>query len=86
MFGQNSQLGRLEGLWGVGPGFASFTGWIVAFVIVLVLAGLAWWTMHPTKRAARLSRKTGPREPDLAKPSDEHGANLTRAKQTRKTR
>ncbi len=70
MFGQNSQLGRLEGLWGVGAGFASFTGWIVAFVIVLVLAGLAWWTMHPTKRAA----------------SDEHGANLTRAKQTRKTR
>jgi len=36
-----------------GPGIAGYASWIVAFVIVLVLARLAWWTMRPARRVTR---------------------------------
>ncbi len=86
MFEQSGPLGGFAGRWGVGPGIASYTGWVVAFALVLLLAGLAWWTMRPAKRVARSKRTEVARERDLARPSDVHGENLPRAKQTRKTR
>lgn len=48
------------GLLDVGPGVAGFTGWIVAFGVLLLLAWVAWWTTRPAKRVAR------PREEDAA--------------------
>lgn len=86
MFEQHSQQARFAGRWGVGPGIASYTGWVVAFALVLLLAWLAWWTMRPAKRVARSKRTEVARERDLARPSDAHGHNLPRANQTRKTR
>ncbi len=37
----------------VGPGVAGFTGWIVAFFILLFLAGIARWATRPAKRVPR---------------------------------
>lgn len=45
------------GLEGVGPGVAGFTALVVAFVVMIGLAWLAWWTLRPAKRAARSQRK-----------------------------
>ena len=89
MFGQNSQLFRLGvgglGDFDFGPGIAGYKSWIVAFVILLVLALLAWWTMRPGRRAARNRRTAGPQETTSAQPATEHaGDDVTRTKQTRK--
>ena len=56
MFEQHSHLASYAGRWGVGPGIASYTAWIVAFALVLLIAWLGWWTMRPAKRAARSKR------------------------------
>ena len=47
----------IRGLHGVGPGIASGTAWIVATVMVLLLASIAWWTMKPAKRDTRADLK-----------------------------
>lgn len=74
MFGQNSQLLRLGvgGLGDFGPGIAGYKSWIVAFVILLILAWLARWTMSPARRVARTKQRDGAHETDLAKPAAEH--------------
>ena len=41
------------GLGSAGPGVAGYKSWIVAFVVVIGLAALAWWTLRPTRRATR---------------------------------
>lgn len=69
MLGQNSQLVQLGvGGLGGGLGIAGYESWIITFVILLVLASLAWWTMRPTRRAKRaqdtaVARGTGPVPP-----------------------
>lgn len=86
MDGQNKQPDGVGGLWGVGPGLVGYSGWIIAFAMVLLLAWLAWWTMRPAKRAARSKGTADVREPDLGKRSDGHGDDLRKAKRARKTR
>ena len=67
MFGQNGQLLRLGvgGLGGFdfGPGIAGSKAWIVAFVVLLVLAWLARWTMRPARRALAPSREMAHTKP-----------------------
>ena len=41
------------GLGSAGPGIAGYKSWIVAFVVVIGFAALAWWTLRPTRRATR---------------------------------
>ena len=36
-----------------GPGIAGYRSWIVAAVVLIVLAALAWWTLRPARRATR---------------------------------
>lgn len=89
MFQQTSQSVslRVGGLGDFGSGITSSKSWIVAFVILLVLALLARWTMRPARRAARTRRTAGPRQTTTAQPATEHvGEDVTRAKQTRKVR
>ena len=59
------------GLGGVGPGIAGYTAWIVAFVVMLGLAGLAWWTLRPAKRAARSQQRKAPSGTTAEKPHTE---------------
>ena len=87
MFQQSSQLVRL-GVGGLngGVGIAGYKSWIIAFVILLVLSGLARWTMRPARRAARAQRRTGEPRTEITQPTGEHdGANSTREERTRKT-
>lgn len=65
-----------------GLGIAGYRSWIIAFVILLVLAGLARWTMRPAGRAARARRRTGGPGADITQATGRHDD--TRAKQTRK--
>ena len=51
MFEQNPHLVSL-GLGDFGSGISSVKSWFVAFVGLLVLASLAWWTTRPARRAA----------------------------------
>jgi hypothetical protein len=86
MLEQSSQLVRLgvEGLGG-GLGIAGYKSWIIAFLILLVLAGLARWTMRPARRATRARRPNGGAGTEITQPTGEHdGADSSRAKQTRK--
>lgn len=88
MYGQQSQLLRL-GVGGldIGPGISGPKAWIVAFVVLLVLAWLARWSMRPPRRAARTKQSDDSHETNLAKPTVEHGdADMTLPKQTRKAR
>ena len=41
----------IGGLSGAGPGIAGFSAWIVAAVVIVLLAALARWTMRPSRRA-----------------------------------
>ena len=87
MFQQASQPVRLGvgGLGDFGSGISSSKSWIVAFVILLVLVLLAWWTMHPARRTARTRPTAGPHETTSAQAATEHaGDNGTRTKKTRK--
>lgn len=86
MFEQSTQLVRL-GIGGLsgGLGIAGYKSWIIAFVILLVLVGLARWTMRPARRTTRAQRLTGEHGTDLTQPTVEHGGgDGTRAKQARK--
>jgi hypothetical protein len=47
------------GLLGVGPGIAAGTAWMIAVVVVLLLAAIAWWTMKPARRASRAGLRRG---------------------------
>lgn len=68
-----------------GAGIAGYKSWIIAFVILLVLAGLARWTMRPARRGVRAQRRTGEPGTEITQPTGEHdGADSTREKQTRK--
>ncbi len=59
MFAHTSELVRLGigGLDGLGPGVAGFQSWIVAFGVLLVLSGLAWWTSSPAPDKARAKQR-----------------------------
>ena len=53
-----------------GLGIAGYKSWIIAFVILLVLAGLARWTMRPARRPARAKRRTS--QPESTQAISEH--------------
>ncbi|HSE07829.1 MAG TPA: hypothetical protein VLB29_04115 [Nocardioidaceae bacterium] len=38
------------GISGTGPGVNSLTAWVVGFVVVLLLAGVAWWATRRPRR------------------------------------
>lgn len=59
MLQQSSQIVRLGvgGLVDAGPGISGYRSWIITFVVLLVLAGFAWWTMRPVRRATRNQRR-----------------------------
>lgn len=59
MLQQSSQIVRLGvgELIDAGPGIFGYQSWIITFVVLLVLAGLAWWTMRPVRRATRNQRR-----------------------------
>lgn len=61
MFEQNTHLVSL-GLGDFGSGISSVKSWVVAFVGLLVLALLAWWTTRPARRAARPQLPASPPE------------------------
>jgi predicted lipid-binding transport protein (Tim44 family) len=86
MFEQSSQLvGLGVGGLGGGLGIAGYKSWIIALVILLVLVGLARWTMRPARRAARAQRRTGELGAEITPPTVElDGADGPRAKQTRR--
>lgn len=86
MLEQSTQPVRLGvGGLGGGLGIAGYKSWIIAFAILLVLAGLARWAMRPARRATRAQRPNGGTETEITQPTGEHdGADSTRAKQTRK--
>ena len=86
MFEQSSQLVRLGvGGLGGGLGIAGYKSWVIALVILLVLVGLARWTMRPARRAVRAQRRTGELGTEITQPNVElDGADGPRAKQTRR--
>lgn len=43
-------------LFGVGPGIAGSTSWIVTALVMVLLAVLAWWAMRSERRATRATR------------------------------
>ncbi|WP_344151024.1 hypothetical protein [Nocardioides koreensis] len=49
----------IGGLSGVGAGIADFRAWIVAGVVLIALAALAWWTMKPAGRVDRDRQEAG---------------------------
>lgn len=71
MLGQNKEPDGVGGLWGTGAGFVGIGGWAIAFVMVLLLAWLAWWAMRPARRATRSQRTAARREADLRKAAGE---------------
>ncbi|MGB0101392.1 MAG: hypothetical protein WBP61_14035 [Nocardioides sp.] len=78
MFDLSSQparlgIGDLDG----GPGIAGYTSWIIAFVVLLVLAALARWMTHPARRAARAQRRTGDPGPVNTQAAGQHDAEST---------
>lgn len=89
MFGQKGQLLTLGvgglGDFDFGPGIAGSKAWIAAFVVLLVLAWLARWTIRPARRTARTKQRDGAPETDRAKQAVEPSrAGRTLAKQTRR--
>jgi hypothetical protein len=86
MFEQRTHLVGL-GLGDFGSGFSSLKSSVFAFLGLLVLALLAWWTTRPARRAARPQRPTGSDEVIPLPTANEYsGGDVTRAKQTRKAR
>jgi hypothetical protein len=45
-----STLAGTGGAEGVGTGWASTSGWIVALAVVVVLAALGWWATSSARR------------------------------------
>ncbi len=50
----------IGGIGGFGPGIAGYKSWIVAFIVLLLLAWLARWTLRPARRAGRTRQGDGP--------------------------
>lgn len=86
MFERSSQLIRrgVGGLGSGGLGIASHKSWIIAFVILLVLSGLARLTMRPARRAARAQRRTGEHGTDLTEPTVSTAVPTAHERATRK--